>query len=179
MSNNSLYKLSGDVAVLAKAIEELFNDEELQDDEREKQISKLVDEFSASKELIADKVENCVYFLRSIEADIDAAKKEEARFTSMRRAAQNKLEHMERYLERCLSMIEGGKVRLPTLRASLTTVVGAKIEIYDESLLPRDKRFWRFTSPVPDKVELKRALKDGEIRPEGVRLIDSKRLMWK
>ena len=105
----------------------------------------------------AEKLEGTACYCRELKAEAEAIKAEEER----RKALENKSERLKAYMMPALEAM-GGKVKgvMVSLRIGTTQAV----KVLDLEALP--EAFRRIKTTIdPDKVALKKALKDGETIP--------------
>ena len=109
----------------------------------------------------AEKLEGTACYVRELEAEAEAIKAEEDRLAKRRKALEGKAARLKAYMMPALEAM-GGKVKgvMASLRISRTQAV----YVFDLDALP--DAFKRVNTTVtPDKVALKKALKDGETIP--------------
>lgn len=109
----------------------------------------------------AEKLEGTACYVRELEAEAATLKAEEDRLAKRHKALENKASRLKTYLMPALEAM-GGKVKgvMASLRISKTQAV----TVFDIDALP--DAFKRVVTKVdPDKVALKKALKDGETIP--------------
>lgn len=108
-----------------------------------------------------EKLEATACYCRELLAEADAIKAEEERLAKRRKALENKSERLKNYMMPALEAM-GGKVKgvMVSLRIGTTQAV----KVLDLEALP--EAFRRIKTTIdPDKVALKKALKDGETIP--------------
>lgn len=108
-----------------------------------------------------EKLEATACYVRELEAEAEAIKAEEDRLAKRRKALEGKAARLKTYLMPALEAM-GGKVKgvMVSLRIGTTQAV----KVLDLEALP--EAFRRIKTTIdPDKVALKKALKDGETIP--------------
>lgn len=108
-----------------------------------------------------EKLEGTACYVRELEAEAEAIKAEEERLAKRRKALENKSERLKAYMMPAIEVM-GGKVKgvMASLRISRTQAV----YVFDLDALPDAFKHVK-TTIAPDKVALKKALKDGETIP--------------
>ncbi len=121
----------------------------------------------AVDENIKLKVDNVVRFVRSLEADCEAIKQEEARLKQRRQALERKRDGLGEYLKGYVKTAHDGKVKGNTFEIAIRKTP-AKLIVDDENKVPMDFIKIKEEKSI-DKVALKNHLKlIGHI--DGVRL---------
>lgn len=102
-----------------------------------------------------DKCEAIALVIKNTRAERDALKNEEDKLKQRRQAAERKEERLRDYLHYAL---QGEKLKTPRVSIYYTTRQIAAIT--DATQLPED--YLRYSDPVPDKVAILKALKEGK-----------------
>lgn len=122
-----------------------------------------------------EKLEATACYVKSVEAEAEAIKAEEKRLYERRKALEKRAGHLEDYIAR--AMVRSGKKKLETPRCLLRTRKTERVEVLDRDEVP--DLFMRVKmTREPDKTELKKRLKAGEIIP-GCVLVSSESLSIK
>ena len=108
------------------------------------------------------KIENIALWIINIKADIETAKAEIDRLTTLKRTAENKAESLKNLLQYTLN---GEKFK--TGRCSISYRKSTSVVIDNEDLLPID---FKKVSYTPDKKMIKAVLEENEIAIPGVHL---------
>lgn len=114
-----------------------------------------------------EKLENIVAFIRSLEGDVSTIKNEVDRLNSRKKAAENKINSLKRYMEECLRAVNKTKIK-----TSLNTISIQKnapsVNVLDEKLIPKEFRKEEVVVSI-DKKSILFKLKEG-IEIEGCEL---------
>lgn len=105
------------------------------------------------------KVENIACWIKNLEAEAEAYKKEEEAFRIRRKQAESRIESLKRYLT---NWVSGEKIE--TDRCKVTWRKSVSVEIQDESRVPEDYKKEKVIMNI-DKVSIKKALTGGEDVP--------------
>ena len=120
-----------------------------------------------------EKLENIVAFIRSLEGDVSTIKNEVDRLNSRKKAAENKINSLKRYMEECLRAVNKTKIK-----TSLNTISIQKnapsVNVLDEKLIPKEFRKEEVVVSI-DKKSILFKLKEG-IEIEGCELKQTERL---
>ena len=132
----------------------------------DQETGEIIDEKSLEDLKLArdEKIHNIAAYIINLRAEAAAAKERAEVFTARRKAAENKAESLQRYLERQLS---GQKWSDQDFKISWRT--SQATEIIDESAIPVDYQVAQ--APKIDRAGLLRTLKMGKEIP-GVRLVE-------
>ena len=144
------------MATLYEINEQLKNFEfEIDDETGEILNENDLDELELSKN---EKIENICMLIKNLRADAEALKAEKESFAQREKAAKNQAERLADYLQR---MLCGEPFK--SVKAAITYRKTEVVECEDISLVPAD--FLRYKTPELNKIELKKALKNGiEVR---------------
>lgn len=128
------------------------------------------------KEMLTNKSEGIIKFIKNLEADIKSKKEEEKRLKESRQRDEKKLIWMKGYILNNMNKIgeKSVKTSLGTLyiRKSTQTVV-------DEKVIPKDERYWKQEiTDTYDKNVIKELIKAGE-QIEGVTLVNNENISIK
>lgn len=119
-----------------------------------------------------EKIENIGLWIKNLKADIEMYKAELDSFTAKKKAAENKLESLSRYLS---DYLDGQKFSTPKVTISFRNTTSVKVA--DDAELPEEYRRIK-TVVEPDKKAIKAALESGaEI--DGCVLMQSKSISIK
>lgn len=99
------------------------------------------------------KVENIALWIKNLLSDAEAYKREKESFAAKEKAAKNKAERLKSYLQ---DNLDGQKFK--TDRVTISYRRGQQVAILDFNKIPEE--FLRFTDPTPDKVKIKKALRE-------------------
>ena len=157
MENLSLYQITSS---FPKLIEEEMSEED------KKEVKKEL------TELLQQKSQNLIGYIRNMELTIEAMKNEEERISKQRKALENNLKKFRKYVKECME--RGGFTKIETQLGALSIVKNPiSVEIYDEAQIP-DEYKTKVIEIKVDKTAIKKALKEtGEIIP-GTRIINNK-----
>lgn len=102
------------------------------------------------------KIENIACWIKNLQAEADAYKKEEEAFRIRRKQAESRIESLKRYLT---NWVSGEKIE--TDRCRVTWRKSVSVEIQDESQVPEAYKKEKVVMSI-DKVAIKKALTGGE-----------------
>lgn len=103
------------------------------------------------------KIENIACWIKNLQAEIEAYKKEEESFRLRRKQAENRIENLKWYLTEWIS---GEKIETPRVKISWRK--SEVVNILDENLIPSGYKSQKITEVI-DKKEIKRAIKSGMV----------------
>jgi predicted nuclease with TOPRIM domain len=112
------------------------------------------------EDAIEEKTENTAKLIKCLEADSKAIKEEEQRLADRRKALENRVADLKKYLFEQLEFAGLDKVKRPTITVSIQ-LNNPSVEVLDESIIPSD-----YMIPQPasiDKKSILQALKDGAV----------------
>jgi predicted nuclease with TOPRIM domain len=118
------------------------------------------DTLSSLEDAIEEKTENTAKLIKCLEADSKAIKEEEQRLADRRKALENRVADLKKYLFEQLEFAGLDKVKRPTITVSIQ-LNNPSVEVLDESIVPSD-----YMIPQPasiDKKSILQALKDGAV----------------
>ena len=123
-------------------------------------------------ELLQQKSQNLIGYIRNIELTIEAMKNEEKRISEQRKVLESRLTKFKEYVKECME--QNGFTKIETQLGALSIVKNPiSVEIYDEAQIP-DEYKTKVIEIKVDKTAIKKALKEtGEIIP-GTRIINNK-----
>ena len=122
-----------------------------------------------------EKIENIGCYIKDLEADIDAFKKEEESLAERRKAKERKLDSLKQFLTD--AMIRNNKTKFETAKVRLGFRKSESIEV-DENIKLDDKYYITKVQQTVDKKFLKEELKSGVVI-DGVKLIEKQNLQVK
>lgn len=131
--------------------------------ETEEELAKKIDEVSLD---LNTKIENIGCYIKNLEADVEALKKEEDNLYSRRKSAERKIESLKNYLNGYLTACypnedDKAKWRFKSPKVVLGFRKSTKVEVTDIQKL--DKKYLKITTNIdPDKKAIGQALKNGE-----------------
>lgn len=130
-----------------------------------------------------DKAENVAAYIKSLKAEADDLKEEEAALNRRRKVKENQIDRLKDYLLHSMMTINRTKIDTPKAKLSIRNNAES-VQFDDENdfitrcELAGADDFLRYKKPEIDKTEVKAALKRGE-QIEGARLIRTKSLIIK
>lgn len=131
--------------------------------ETEEELAKKIDEVSLD---LDTKIENIGCYIKNLEADVEALKKEEDNLYGRRKSAERKIESLKNYLNGYLTACypnedDKAKWRFKSPRVVLGFRKSTKVEVTDLQKL--DKKYLKITTNIDlDKKAIGQALKNGE-----------------
>ena len=131
--------------------------------ETEEELAKKIDEVSLD---LDTKIENIGCYIKNLDADIEAFKREEDNLYKRRKSAENKIESLKSYLNGYLTACypnedDKAKWRFKSPKVVLGFRKSTKVEVTDIQKL--DKKYLKITTNIdPDKKAIGQALKNGE-----------------
>ena len=155
----SLYELTSDL----EEIMELLKEEDLPYEQWKELYDQLM-------ELITNKSENTIKYIRNLESRIAVAKAEEDRLKSYRQTEEKKLKRLKEYMVMCFKQANIDKMETGIGRVSLRKAP-VSVEI-DENLLPKKYQEKQIVYKT-DKNAIKKLLLEGQTI-KGARLVDDK-----
>lgn len=148
---------------LSTLIEEAFDVEDGVIFDNDEELAKRIDEVALD---LDKKIENIGLYIKNLEADVEALKKEEDNLKARRKSAENKIEGLKRYLNGYLSAVypndsDRAKWKFKTPRVILGYRKSSSVEVPDIEKL--DKNFVKIKTEVSaDKTAIKDAIKSGK-----------------
>ena len=100
------------------------------------------------------KIQNIALWIKQLEAEAEAYKKEKESFDKKKSVAENKAKKLKEYLSSYL----GGQA-FKSIRVNVSFRTSESVEITDITKIPA--QFLKVADPTADKVEIKKALKAG------------------
>jgi hypothetical protein len=131
--------------------------------ETEEELAKKIDEVSLD---LDTKIENIGCYIKNLEADVEALKKEEDNLKARRKSAENKIEGLKRYLNGYLMACfpkdeDRAKWKFKSPKVVLGYRKSSSVEVPDIEKL--DKKYLKITTKVdPDKKAIGDAIKSGK-----------------
>lgn len=129
------------------------------------------------------KAENIACYIKQLEGDLELLKKQKAAFERRRRAKENQLEGIKKYLLECMQKTK--RQKLETERAVITVRNNAEsVQFFSEVEFIRMcmngglEKFLRYKTPEINRTAVKSALKSGKLLP-GAELKRSQSLVIK
>lgn len=118
-----------------------------------------------------EKVENIACWIKDINAEAAAIKTEKQALAARQAAAERKAESLKRYVQNALAgeTFKSAKVAISYRKSE-------SVQIAEGAMLP--EKYLTYVEPTPNKVELKKALKAGEII-EGATLVTNSNMQIK
>lgn len=104
----------------------------------------------------AEKIENCIKFYKNKMSDSENLKKEAQRLQKLSKTAENLAEQTKKYLSFCL---DGEKFKSLDGLHQASFRRSESVEIVDLFSIPDD--LLKYKEPEPNKVEIKKAIKEG------------------
>lgn len=117
------------------------------------------------------KIENVCLWIKNLKAEAEALKAEEKAFNERRKAAENKMESLKKYIA---SYLEGTKFETAKVKVSFRK--SESLEISENANIPEE--FLKYKEPEVDKTGLKKALKAG-MTFEGVSIVQNQNIQIK
>ena len=125
-------------------------------DEQELDVTDTLDHIEGE---YTEKVENYAIFIKQLQSDADALKEEIDRLTARYRTLNNNIDRLKTNLME--SMIASGKDKVKTLLFNVSVRGYESVVVDDPTAIPEE--FLKYSEPTVNKVELKKALKEGEV----------------
>ena len=132
-------------------------------------IEQLTDTLELIEAEFDEKIDACLMVIANLQAEADMCKAEAHAFSDRKKAAENQVESLKRYIKDC--MAKSGKDKAGHLKLATLTKPRKVLQIVDESLLPEQYRA-EVVSYTTDKKAIEQALKDGG-EVAGAALVDS------
>lgn len=150
-------------ARLVNLIENQFDTDDGTIYESEEELARKIDEVALE---LDTKIENIGCYIKNLESDVEALKKEEDNLKARRKSAENKIEGLKRYLDGYLTACypnesDKAKWKFKTPKVVLgfrksTTVEVPNIDVLDKSFIKVK------TELSPDKTAIKETIKSGK-----------------
>lgn len=121
---------------------------------------------------LEEKTENILLWIKNLEADAEALKKEKMAFADRQARTEAKIKSLKKYVG---GVLDGQKFQTPRVSAAWRKSEAVE---YDGDVLALPKEYIKYSDPVVNKVALKKALKNGA-EVEGARLITCQNLQIK
>lgn len=156
----TLYKIDSRLETL---FSQGFDEETGEIFESEEELAKAIDEVQLD---LDTKIENIGCYIKNLEADVEALKKEEDNLKARRKSAENKIEGLKRYLNGYLMACypndsDRAKWKFKSPKVVLGYRKSSSVEVPDIEKL--DKKYLKITTKVdPDKKAIGDAIKSGE-----------------
>lgn len=115
-----------------------------------------------------EKVENIALWIKNLNAEAEAVKKEKNALAERQKACENKEQDLRNYLS---SFLNGQKFK--TARVSISYRKSESVEVSDISAL--DPEYYKVIQPEADKTKIKNAIKNG-MSLAGVSLIEKQNI---
>ena len=127
-----------------------------------------IERFEALELERTEKVENICLFIKNLRAEEEALKAEKDAFEKRRKAAENKMESLKRYITDYL----GGE-KFKTEKVSVSFRKSESLEISDVYKVPEE--YLKYKEPEVNKTDLKKAIKAG-MSFEGVQIVENQNI---
>lgn len=162
---------------LQQEYKDLLNKILYEDYETEEERESLIDELVSYDLDIEEKIENTAIVIAEFEADTDKVNKEIARLQARTKRNKNTIDRLQNGM--LYAMKATGKEEVKTEHYNVKIRNYPVVFIEDESKVPDEYMSIKVTeSRNPNKVEIKKALKDGEIL-DFARLVDNEKVSIK
>ena len=115
-----------------------------------------------------EKVENIALWVKNLNAEAEAVKKEKDALAARQKACENKAQELKKYLS---SFLNGQKFKTP--RVSISYRKSESVEVLDVSEL--DPEYYKVVQPEADRTKIKNAIKNGA-SIAGVSLIEKQNI---
>lgn len=177
----ALYEIAADYRRLFDSLEAMeANSEDISPEEIGKAWYDTLEGMEAE---LSEKVENLVMYIKNISAEAEALKQEENRLYARRKAKENRVGHLKKYLLECLETVSLKKLETPHGIVSVRTNpesadISDEQSFVDWAIGSGNKEMLRYKSPEIDKKAVKAALQEGMEIP-GARLTKGKSLIIK
>lgn len=148
-------------------MEQLANEAETDDE-----IERFRDVLIQLEGAFEEKVENIVYLIKNVEADIDVLKAEEKRLNEKRKSLERKTESLKEYLFGALMQTGTEQIKRPQFTVSIRNNPES-VNVKDITKIPQD--YFVPQPPKLNKAGLKKAIQSG-MEIEGAELVRNKSL---
>lgn len=162
---NSLYDIASEYRAAAEKLADLDLDAET-----------IADTLEALSGELEVKAQNVAYFIRNLEVSAAAIKDAEAKMAARRKAIENRVAGLQRYVHESMNMAGVSRIESPHFVVSIRDNPPA-VDVFEPGLLPAE--FMKTPEPpppAPDKTAIKAAIKSGREVP-GARLTQGTRLV--
>lgn len=113
------------------------------------------------------KIENTCLYIKNLRAEAEALKKEEDSFAARRKAVENRMESLKRYMT---GYLDGTPFKTPKVKVSFRK--SEAVEISEGAVVPQE--YCKVKVEV-SKTELKKAIKEGKTF-EGISIVERKNI---
>lgn len=118
-----------------------------------------------------EKIQNIALWIKNLEADAEAYKKEKDSFAEKQKAAENKAKKLKEYLS---TFLDGQAFK--SARVNISFRSSEAVNITDISKIP--EQFLKYAEPTADKTEIKKMLKTG-FAIDGAELVSNRNIQIK
>lgn len=115
-----------------------------------------------------EKVENIALWIKNLNSEAEAIKKEKDSLSARQKACENKADDLKKYLS---SFLNGQRFKTP--RVSISYRKSESVDVSDISKL--DPEFYKVVQPEADKTKIKNAIKSGMLL-QGVALVEKQNI---
>ncbi|MBR5584055.1 MAG: siphovirus Gp157 family protein [Lachnospiraceae bacterium] len=115
-----------------------------------------------------EKVENIALWIKNLNSEAEAIKKEKDSLSARQKACENKADDLKKYLS---SFLNGQRFKTP--RVSISYRKSESVDVSDISKL--DPEFFKVVQPEADKTKIKNAIKSGMLL-QGVALVEKQNI---
>lgn len=166
--NNTLYQITDDILKLDNMflnMVDMETGEIVGDTEQIEQMQ------SQLQEMLENKTENIIKYIKIMEYDNEIRKQEEKRLEALRKRDEKKIESIKKYV-----LMNMEKLDTKSIKTSIGSISIRKstATILDESRLKKDERYW--TQEIKDKFDktaIKKLIQSGE-QIDGAMLVENK-----
>ena len=167
----SLYAINAELSELLERGFEI-------DEETGELIEDIEDKLTSLQMAEQDKLENIALYIKNLDAEAWAIGEEMKKLADRKKAKQNRVESLKKYLSGYLQNTQKDKFETAKVRLSFRK---SEVVDYDDSFMRwalEQDRYLRYKEPDVDKAALKKALKGGEEVP-GATLLTKQNLQIK
>lgn len=118
-----------------------------------------------------DKIQNIALWVKNLEADAEAFKKEKDSFAEKQKAAENKAKRLKEYLG---TYLDGQAFK--STRVNISFRSSEAVNITDVTKIP--EQFLKYAEPTADKTAIKKMLKEGFV-VDGAELVTNSNIQIK
>lgn len=174
-----LWEMAEDFRQTIGLLETIIENSEMDPAIKATAIDNVMADIDASAGTIDAKLGNCRAYKLSTESEIDAIDREIARLRQAKQHRENALARINDYVKSVLELMDGKyKTDLFTVRLQKSADT---VEIVDQSKLPSLRKMpeiWRTKDPEPDKLAIRKAIKDGKQIDGAVIVPGKKHVRW-
>lgn len=169
----TLYQITDDIVTLDNLFLSMVDEETGEIVGDTEKIEKILCQL---KEMLENKSENIIKYVKMLEYNNNIRKQEEARLKKLRDRDDKKIENIKKYVLMNMKKMNSSNIKTSIGNISITHSTSTEI---DKSIIPKDERYWTVeTTDKFDKKIIKKLIKDGE-EIQGAYLVNNENISIK